>query len=294
MNYPKISIVTPSYNQGQYIEDTILSVLGQFYPNLEYLIFDGGSNDNTVEIIKKYENHLTYWVSEKDKGQSNAINMGFTKSTGEILMWLNSDDILMPNILNYVAQKYREQGDGIFFGNCIHFRENLFVGLVTKGSNSISTFNTIPLEIMDTITQPSSFWSRKVWIENGMLNEDFHFGFDWEWFLRAKKNNICFFPLNKTLSIYRQHDAHKTGSGGEKRQQELLKIYNLYSHKYAILYEKIRMENFNFSLFKKIIHRICKIISRGKFNNAHMLKITKYKKYKGYSTKEMNTIQNML
>jgi glycosyltransferase involved in cell wall biosynthesis len=107
MNWPKISIVTPSFNQGQYIEETILSVLSQNYPNLEYIIIDGGSTDDTVEIIKKYESRITYWVSEPDRGQSHAINKGLQKCTGEIFNWLNSDDWYMPGALFDVANAFR-------------------------------------------------------------------------------------------------------------------------------------------------------------------------------------------
>ena len=98
-NYPRISIVTPSYNQGQFIEQTIRSVLLQNYPNLEYIIIDGGSTDNTVETIEKYEQYITYWVSEPDRGQSHAINKGFARCTGEIMAWLNSDDLYLPSAL---------------------------------------------------------------------------------------------------------------------------------------------------------------------------------------------------
>ena len=93
-SYPKISIVTPSFNQGQYIEQTILSVIGQDYPNLEYIIIDGGSSDNTVEIIKKYADKIIYWISDPDNGQSDALNKGLAKCTGEIFNWINSEDYL--------------------------------------------------------------------------------------------------------------------------------------------------------------------------------------------------------
>lgn len=96
--WPKISIVTPSFNQGQYIEETIRSILLQGYPNLEYIVIDGGSTDGAVDVIRKYEKWLTYWVSEPDKGQADAINKGLERCTGEIFNWINSDDILLPNV----------------------------------------------------------------------------------------------------------------------------------------------------------------------------------------------------
>jgi glycosyltransferase involved in cell wall biosynthesis len=103
---PKISIVTPSFNQGRFIEKTILSVIEQDYPNLEYIIIDGGSTDESVEIIKKYEKHLAYWVSEPDRGQSHAINKGFERATGEIFGWLNSDDWYHPGALKALAEAF--------------------------------------------------------------------------------------------------------------------------------------------------------------------------------------------
>lgn len=294
MNYPRISIITPSFNQGQYIEDTILSVLGQGYPNLEYLIYDAASTDNSAEIIKKYEKQLFYWVSEKDKGQADAINKGFAKSTGEILMWLNSDDILMPNVLHFIAEQYFEKGDGIYFGNCIHFQENPLGNLHANGSNVLLYSNSIALELADTIIQPSSFWSRKVWLQTGNLDDNFHFGFDWEWFLRAKNKKISFYPINKTISMYRIHDAHKSGTGGVKRQEELLKIYQIYSPKYGKLYELIRNENYNLSFIEGVLFYIVKLLYKERFSKTQFLKFLKRKKYKLYSVEEMDSIKWML
>jgi glycosyltransferase involved in cell wall biosynthesis len=294
MNYPKISIVTPSYNQGQYLEDTILSVLGQGYPNLEYLIYDAASTDNSVEIIKMYENQLCYWVSEKDKGQADAINKGFAKSTGEILMWLNSDDVLMPNVLDFIAKQYMDKGDGIYFGNCIHFKESCLGGLYAHGSNVLLYCRSNALELVDTIIQPSSFWSRKVWLQTGDLAANFHFGFDWEWFLRAKSKNIPFYPLNKTIAMYRIHDAHKSGTGGVKRQEELLRIYEMYSPKYAQLYELVRNESFNLSFSQRVLFYIFKLVNKKGFSKTHFLKLLQQRKYKLYSVEEIDSIQWML
>ncbi|WP_051199824.1 glycosyltransferase family 2 protein [Christiangramia echinicola] len=294
MNDPKISIITPSYNQGEYLEDTINSVLGQSYPNLEYMIFDGGSEDESVNVIKKYQDKITYWESKKDKGQSHAINKGFSQCTGEILMWLNSDDILLPNILHFIAQQYLKKGDGIFFGNCIQFKELMPHGIVAHGSNVIAKEKNIPLELADTIIQPSSFWSKKVWNENKDLNENFHYGFDWEWFLRAKKNGIPFYSFNKPISLYRIHDNHKTGVGGKERQQELLEIYLLYSPFYAKLYKLMMKEDFTFSFFEKILFRLYQLYSKSELSKTHFLKIIRKKEYEPYSVREINIIRSML
>lgn len=227
-NFPKISVITPSYNQGIYIEETILSVLNQNYPNIEYIIIDGGSNDETVEIIKKYEHKIDFWVSEKDKGQGDAINRGFARATGDILCWLNSDDYFLPETLKYVASNLDISKKEILFGEVDHIYEPDKKIMHSNVQNKFKHYN---LELYDYIIQPGSFWTKKVWESTGIINEDLHFVFDWEWFLRAKLNQTEFKYTNRVMSMYRVHDAHKTSNGGEKRQKEIEYILSKYSGK---------------------------------------------------------------
>jgi glycosyltransferase involved in cell wall biosynthesis len=226
MNLPKISIITPSYNQGQYIEETILSVINQDYPNIEYIVMDGGSNDQTVEIIKKYESKITYWVSEKDKGQADAINKGFARATGDILCWLNSDDYFFDGTLKFVAEKLNANKKEILFGEVDHIYEPQ---KTIKHSNAKNKFDNYNLELYDYIIQPGSFWTKKVWEEIGALDQDFHFVFDWDWFVRAKNKNVKFIYFSRVMSMYRVHDSHKTSTGGDKRMLEIERMLLKYS-----------------------------------------------------------------
>lgn len=174
--YPKITIVTPSYNQGQYIEATIRSILLQNYPNLEYIIIDGASKDNSTEVIQKYAPWLTYWVSEKDTGQSNAINKGFKIYTGEIINWVNSDDILLPGSLFKIAHYFLNNKTEIVIGGSILFGHN-----IPSTETRISNKDVVERAIVGYLcAQPSTFISRKALDTVGLLDEDLHFTMDWD------------------------------------------------------------------------------------------------------------------
>jgi glycosyltransferase involved in cell wall biosynthesis len=248
-NFPKISVITPSFNQGQFIEETIQSVLMQGYPNLEYLIMDGGSTDNTVEIIKKYTQHITFWQSTPDKGQADAINQGFSKATGDILCWLNSDDFFLPGTLLYVAQQLNINETTIIAGNCFHFKEN---SSLAYGSDVLKANDLYQITDYDFYIQPSSFWTKKAWEKVGALNLNMHYCFDWEWFIRAHEKGVTSIFTNKYLSAYRIHEAHKSGSGAQKRLEEIQKIYTQYN-------KTSNLEIFNYLLVKK--DKIKKILS---------------------------------
>jgi glycosyltransferase involved in cell wall biosynthesis len=209
---PKISIVTPSFNQGKYLERTIRSVLEQEYPNLEYIVIDGGSTDESVEIIKKYADRLTYWVSEPDRGQSHAINKGFDRATGEIFGWLNSDDWYHPEALQAVADAIAANPDA---------------GAVVGAGEMVDEEGRIvlhidPLEItleslyqwMDSFFwQPSCFFRRNVWADCGPLNESIHFAMDLDlWLSIAKK--YSFVRISTSLSSSLRHNEAKTTASG--------------------------------------------------------------------------------
>lgn len=225
-NFPRISIVTPSFNQGAYLEQTIQSIIGQNYPNLEYIVMDGGSTDNSVDIIRKYESHITHWESGADGGQADAINRGFALATGDILAWLNSDDMYLPGTLDLISKEFSAAEKDelqIFFGNCIHLVEE--TGEVF-GSKVRHTAHVSDLELYDYLVQPSCFWTKNISEVVGPLHQGLIYAFDWEWFLRAKKKGCVFIPLDQYLSIYRIHAGHKTGSGGMERVVEISEIYN--------------------------------------------------------------------
>lgn len=220
-NLPKITVVTPSFNQAKYLETTILSVLGQYYPNLEYIVMDGGSNDGSMEIIQRYADRLAHWQSAKDRGQSDAINQGFARATGDILCWVNSDDFFLPGTLWKIVRLLGSQvgHPALVFGSCLYFREADGAARVLKSR----PFDPELLRETDYIYQPSSFWTKALWDVNGPLDETLHFGFDWDWYIRATAH-CDFLPQEEILSGYRRHEGHKSGSGGGKRREEVLKV----------------------------------------------------------------------
>src|ERR1022692_1920792 len=164
--YPKISIVTATFNQASFIEETILSVLDQQYPNLEYIIIDGGSNDGTVDIIKKYEHCLAYWISEKDAGLYDALNKGFQKATGEIMSWLNSDDILHRRSLSMVASAFMDfpmiEWLGGVPSQIDEKGRSIWVGVETPWNK----YRYLNLDYK-YIQQEGIFWRRSLWEKSG-------------------------------------------------------------------------------------------------------------------------------
>lgn len=219
--YPKISIITPSFNQGKFLEQNILSIIQQNYPNIEHIIIDGGSTDNSVEIIKKYEKHIHYWISEKDKGQSHAINKGLEKATGSIINWLNSDDYLEPNALHTIAKYFTENNIDILCGRGKVVDENNNLLYFSRGTDIY--FDNIEKTIgWARIDQPETWWKYNAFKSVMPINEDLHYIMDKDIWIKYLLNN----GLNKikkienTLINFRKHKHSKTVSLAENFEKE--------------------------------------------------------------------------
>jgi glycosyltransferase involved in cell wall biosynthesis len=212
--FPKISIITPSYNSGQFIEDTIRSVLDQNYPDLEYLVIDGGSTDQTLDILKKYEGSLT-WVSEKDHGQSHAINKGLLLATGDVIAYLNSDDTYEPGALMNVAKFIIKHPQAFWVtGKCRFIDPNghEIRRLVTRYKNFwLLWCSYSALMVLDYVSQPATFWCKEVIDEVGYFNEDLHYTMDYDYSLRAG-NIFKLWHIKQNLASYRIHNNSKTFS----------------------------------------------------------------------------------
>lgn len=208
-NFPKISIVTASYNQGQFIEETILSVLNQNYPNLEYIVIDGGSTDNSLEIIKKYQQYFTYWVSEKDNGQANAINKGLKLCTGDIFNWLNSDDYLEPGAFQKIAAAFADEQVQMVAGKVRNF--STAAEEIIPNQN-LSAKGLMCWEYGVKFVQPG-VWMRRALIEQvGGIDEKFHYAFDWDLYIRYLYHFSNVKELDDLLVNFRLHENSKTHS----------------------------------------------------------------------------------
>jgi hypothetical protein len=208
---PRISIVTPSFRQARFIERTILSVVGQEYPNLEYFVQDGASPDGTIEVLQRHASELSGWRSEPDTGQSQAINRAFAHTTGEIMAWLNSDDILFPGAMAFVADFFVKNPEvDVVYGHRV---------LIDEEDREIGRWLLPPhddkvLSWADFIPQETLFWRRLIWDKaGGRIDETFRFAMDWDLLLRFRDAGARFARLPAFLGAFRVHAQQKTTAG---------------------------------------------------------------------------------
>jgi len=241
---PLVSIITPSYNQGGFIEETIESVLSQDYQNIEYIIIDGGSTDNTIEILKKYEGRVK-WVSEKDRGQSDAINKGFRMAKGEIFAWLNSDDVYIKGAVSKAIDFLDKHTDvKMVYANAKFCDES---GKIIGEYRPPEIFDYKKLAFYNSICQPSTFFRRDAFFAVGGIDLTLHHLMDHDlWMKMAKRFKVAYLP--EFLSIYRLHTESKSISDihGLKRNKESINIRMIHygwapiNHVYAYCYYLVR------------------------------------------------------
>jgi glycosyltransferase involved in cell wall biosynthesis len=220
--YPLVSIITPSYNQARFLEATIQSVLNQSYPNIEYILIDGGSDDGSVELIKKYADKLAYWVSEPDKGQTEAINKGFAQAKGEVMAWLNSDDTYAPDAVSKAMEYLQTHPEiGLVYGDTNFIDEQdrvmgLFPARQTSHARIRRGYVHIP--------QQSAFWRGDLWRQVGPLDPSFYFAMDYDlWVRLSAVSEIKYVP--GVWANFRLHGESKTISEDERCWPEMVRIH---------------------------------------------------------------------
>jgi len=230
---PKISIVTPSYNQGKFLEKTILSVLNQNYNNLEYIIIDGGSTDESVKIIKHYGQYLKYWHSKPDAGQASAIREGFKQATGDVLGYLNSDDMLLSGALQAVVDIFsKEQKIQCLAGDCIYIDVKdryLFTSYSREQTYKNMLFNTM------LNCQPATFWRREIYDKVGGIDVNFQYCMDYDLFLRMLKKTGKMFSIPVILAAFRVHEESK----GNRLKEISTKEWNLIRSRHKVIPTKL-------------------------------------------------------
>jgi hypothetical protein len=243
-SWPKISVVTPTFNAGDYLEQTIRSVLFQGYPNLEYIVIDGGSTDQTQAILQRYDKELTKWVSEPDKGQSNAINKGFQLATGEILAWLNGDDFYVPGSLFKVALAFEKYQSDLIVGGC-----QLIQGFDSQPFKlhrcKLPLAKPSKLSLQDLLKldecwqeghffyQPEVFWTKDIWERSGgYVDENLYFSMDYDLWVRMAAAGATIAHIADPLTIFRMHPAQKTFGDGLPFLEELRKVNLQYRRQY--------------------------------------------------------------
>lgn len=241
MNLPLVSIITPSFNQAKWLEQTIQSVLGQTYPNIEYIVIDGGSTDGSLEIIKKYADKLTYWQSEKDNGQAHALNIGFNKAKGDLIAYLNADDLYEPNAVEGIIKAYEvNQEYAIYYGKCKTIDEN--GNLLSEGAgDSISYSDLLKIGMLPYMFQPACFFNKAYLTRDAFVNEKYLYAFDYELILSfAANKSTCF--LNRDVASYRIHENSQSSLHKIDAYKEKLSIQETYNKRDFLSFRWKRMK----------------------------------------------------
>lgn len=222
---PLVSIVTPSYNQGSYLEYTIQSVLEQSYPRIEYILMDGGSTDGSLEIIRRYSGQFAYWESQPDRGQAHAINKGLAHASGEILGWLNSDDLLLPDAVSRVVQTFRSNPQvDVLYGHLERIDADGSRVPTPELPKDRVTYDKSLVVGECVVNQPGCFWRRRIMEQVGLLNEGLRYNLDYEYWMRMALAGARFMRLPETVASFRLSSSSKTVSQAAEMAIEQLYV----------------------------------------------------------------------
>jgi carbamoyltransferase len=243
----RISLVTPSYNQGRFLEHTIRSVLEQDYPHLQYIVQDGGSSDDTRAILERWRSRLDHCESVADRGQAHAVNLGFRHAAGDVMAWLNSDDLLLPGSLHYIAKFFQRHPDvDVIYGHRV---------LIDEQGREIGRWVLPPhddtmLSWADYVPQETMFWRRRVWEQvGGAMDESFQFALDWDLLLRFREAGARFYRVPRFLGAFRVHAEQKTSAQRE----------NVGNHEMQRLYERIHQQPMDAkTCFRQMLPYLCR------------------------------------
>lgn len=229
---PKLSIIIPNYNYGNYIEETILSVINQNYPNTELIIIDGGSTDNSIEIIKKYNKYINYWISEKDNGQADAINRGLKVATGDYVAFMNSDDTYLENAFVNIFNNKKSLDKDFIYGD-VMIGKNILESKPNKTKNNFLEISSLILFYYSAeyiIPSQSVFIKKDFLLKNRLnfLNENLHYCMDLDWYCRISQYNPTVYKYPQINAFFRINDSTKTVGQSSKMKKEALEIAFLY------------------------------------------------------------------
>ncbi|PKN88627.1 MAG: hypothetical protein CVU46_00020 [Chloroflexi bacterium HGW-Chloroflexi-8] len=234
MIYPKITVIVPSYNQSQYLEETIVSILDQYYPKLELFVLDGGSNDGSLTIIERYSKHISFYYCHKDEGQSAAIHYGILKATGLLAGWINSDDLLLPKSLNKIAESYNRHPTGSLFAGNLAFINH--EGIITSFLRMPSSASWFAKKGIYAVSQPGSFFRVTDYNLVGGINHDLHYVMDNDLYLRMLIKGKTFVYLDHYLAAFRRHENQKTTAFADRTLEEEKQL-DLSLRSYGIKYK---------------------------------------------------------
>ena len=220
---PLVSIITPSFNQAQFLEATIQSVLAQDYSRIEYIIVDGGSKDGSADVIKKYEGRLAWWVSEQDKGQTDAINKGFNRASGEILAWINSDDTYNPGAVREAVKFLLENPEvGMVYSDCNYIDEH--GNVIGKFPAAQTDYRRLRAGYVH-IPQQTMFFRAKYWKQLGPLDPSFYFAMDYDLWTRIAAHAPFKYVAGKIWANFRIHNLGKTTSADDRCWPEMIRVH---------------------------------------------------------------------